>query len=299
MSGESAGASPPDQTRNFRDRLPDVLLWLATFALLWPSIRWLASRVMEYEQLGHAILILTFAGIVLVRVRTERIRWVFELHKSCKIALAAGYVFLALAFVLHLPVLVFPALCCMVAAFLQYLLGADVLRLSWALVLAFAMFIVLSLVISMFDWPLRAGAARTSGWLLNLVGQEVELGLIMQGEPKLILAVNEQLFEVAPECNGFGLLSGSLLLSILLVAYLRIRWFDKLLAVGVSLLAAYFINAIRILIICLLAPHVGDRYMLMHEIVGITTMIGGLFLVWWLIVGLPTSSGKAPVRASL
>jgi exosortase/archaeosortase family protein len=46
-------------------------------------------------------------------------------------------------------------------------------------------------------------------------------------------------------------------------------------------------NALRILLIVLLAPAAGEHYLIMHEAVGITLFFATLAFLWWLVAGLP------------
>ncbi|MCD8483709.1 MAG: exosortase/archaeosortase family protein [Verrucomicrobia bacterium] len=100
----------------------------------------------------------------------------------------------------------------------------------------------------------------------------------------LLLIVNDKPFHVAPECNGFGVMTSSILLTLLLIIHRQIGLLDKgLLLVG-ALTLAFAANILRIIIIVLLAPLVGtENYMLMHEIVGSITYYGCLIVIWLLI----------------
>ena len=96
-------------------------------------------------------------------------------------------------------------------------------------------------------------------------------------------------FEVAPECNGFGVILTSLLLALLLALYQR----QSPPAILINLVAALFIgtafNALRIVIIVLLAPYLMEHYHLMHEIIGVASYWTCLLTVW-ILMGGPTRS---------
>jgi exosortase/archaeosortase family protein len=91
---------------------------------------------------------------------------------------------------------------------------------------------------------------------------------------------------VASECNGFGIIGSCVLLSLLLVFSRRLRAFDKLAVLALAPLLGLFSNALRILIIVLLAPLAGGYYLTLHEVVGIVVFFSTLVLVWWIVAGL-------------
>ena len=102
----------------------------------------------------------------------------------------------------------------------------------------------------------------------------------MSQEPVLIITFGSRPFEVAPECNGFGLLSGCMLLTLLLAIYHKFRWWVGALFIAGSICWAFMVNMLRILIIILLAPLAGDHYYTMHEIVGVSLFWLALIAVW-------------------
>ncbi len=286
----------PVHARSSWDRASLLVVWGATLVLLWPAGRWLYVRVSSSEQLAHAFLVVAFALFILIR--DSSLRPVWSLGRQATLHLLAAYIFIGIAMATGHAAPVLPAFCAALAALIFTIYGRPATRLAYAVPGTFLVFMVFVLFDARLDWALRAMAGHMSAWMLDLLHQEHSLALILRGEPKLILSVNNHLFEVAAECNGFGLMSGSALLAILLVLLRRIRWFDKLLAVVLSVMLAFLINSLRIVIISLLAPSVPDHYLLMHEAVGITLFLGGLFAVWWLITGLPTAREKSPAEAA-
>lgn len=155
-----------------------------------------------------------------------------------------------------------------------------------ALLLAFTVFGILVLVLPYADVPLRFVAGRFSAGILEFFGGETQLAVTQrEGAGILLLFVNGRPFEVAPECNGFGLLGSSLILTGVLVAYRRIGGLDTLLLFLAAGVVAVIGNLVRIVVIVTLAPHVGDHYFLMHEIVGNVALYASLGLLFWLISG--------------
>ena len=127
--------------------------------------------------------------------------------------------------------------------------------------------------------------AKTSpkNWIFKNLGVETKLGLFedtTSNTIKLIFVVDGRPFEVAPECNGFGVMGSAVLLASLLAVARGSRVITACLTVAGALLLGYLANTLRIVIILILAPLVGEHYFVMHEIVGTVTFLGTLFLIW-------------------
>ena len=282
-------AAPDKRNRDHAGILLNLGIWAVTFAVLWPATSWLVAKAVTYDQLLPGLFILLGAGILLIREEKGSFQLVLHFGKRSLRDLALAYVALAVAVLVREPYLVLAAYCLAVSAGLLYVFGDDLVGIVYPLIIAFLVFLIFVLLLPAMDWPLRAGAARTSAWLLNLLGHDVKLALDLGSDPKLLLIVNRRPFEVAAECNGFGLISGSALLAVLMTFLRRVAWFDKVLSVLVAVIAAYLLNSIRIILISLLAPWAGDHYWIMHEVIGVMMFIGGLGAVYWLIAGLPAT----------
>ena len=96
---------------------------------------------------------------------------------------------------------------------------------------------------------------------------------------------------MAQECNGFGLLGGALMLTLMLSIYRRVGVLNAIMLLAGSVVMAFIANILRIVIIVLLAPHV-PSYTVMHEAVGITVFYGALGLLFWLVIGF----GRDPIK---
>lgn len=278
------------QERPSRDWLTAGAVWLVTGVLFTPAALWLARRTFASEQLINAFAVLVFAAIILMRER--RYPLVLRFQKTSTRDLLIAFAAMAAAMLLDVPLLTLFAFCFALSAAAMFVFGDRVARAVYSLLAAFALFVALSLVMPAFDWPLRQLAGSLAAWMLGAVGQVTQLGLTPTDPPKLLMLVNGRPFEVAPECNGFGLITGSAMLAVLLTLYRRIALFDKALVVGTSILLGLVFNSLRILVICLLAPLVGKNYAIMHETIGLLTYAVGLGAVWWLARGMPIVGGE-------
>ena len=280
----------------------NCLLFVLLGAALWPLTMWFAQTAQEQSRILHALIVLSMASVMLVRFGGVTVTQPLELNRSARRALFAAYGMLLLSYVAPLVshahwagFLIIPAYCCGLAAFIRFAFGEGTQRLTRTVAATLCAFLLLSIFMDYMDWPLRSLAGQWSGYVLGLIGQSVELGLLgkEEGPPQLILLVNEYPFHVASECNGFGVILTSLLLALLLAVYRRLNILD----IGLNLLAGIIIgfafNILRIVIIVLLAPSLMEHYHLMHEIVGGITYWACLILVWVTLNG-PTRPEVQP-----
>lgn len=280
---------------SFSEKCRKVDFWLhcALFLLLglalWPLTIWFAQTANDQSRILHALLVLTMASVMLVRFGGVTVERPLELNASAKRALIAAYGILLLTYLAPLAtssgwvgLLTIPAYCCALAAAVRFVFGEGTRRLTRTVASTLCAFLLLSIFMEPLDWPLRSLAGQWSGYMLNLIGQTVELGLYREeaGPPMLILLVNEYPFHVASECNGFGVILTSLLIALLLAVYRRLNVFDMGLNIFAGVVIGFIFNILRIVIIVLLAPSMMEHYDLMHEIVGGITFWACLILVW-------------------
>jgi exosortase/archaeosortase family protein len=275
-------------------RRPDFWLHCVLFGLLgialWPLTLWFAQTAHDQSRLLHALAVLAMASVLLVRFGGVTVRDPLLLNRAAQRALLVAYGFLIVSYLgqrltgsLWLGWLIIPAYCCALAAVVRFVFGEGTRWLTRTVAGTLCAFLFLSIWMAPLDWPLRSLAGQWSGYVLGLLGQSAELGLVRQAAgdpPMLILMVNKHPFHVAPECNGFGVILTSLLLALLLAIYRRLNPFDLALNLFAGVIIGFAFNILRIVIIVLLAPALMDHYHLMHEIVGGITYWACLALVW-------------------
>ena len=266
-----------------------------------PITFWIAATANEQSRILHALIVLVAAIFLLVLYNRIDVEEPLTLNKSACKTLFAAYGLLLLSVVsrtvippssellcLISSLLAIPAYCCGLASAVLFVFGERLRRITYPATGTFCVFMLLSILMAPLDWPLRTLAAKWSGAALSALGKTVELGV--QGNtatepPQLILMVNEQPFHVASECNGFGVILTSLLISVLLSIYRKLGPIDFSINILAGITLGFIFNTLRILIIVLPAPSMMEHYHLMHEIVGTITYRGCLILTWLLLNG--------------
>lgn len=285
-----------------------VLLFGALGAAFWPITTWIAGNAADQSRLLHSLAVLLMATIALIKFGNIPIENVLSLNPAAGRALALSFGLLILQFIVKnvlpetthgfISFLTIPAYSSALVALVRYVFGEGTTRISRTTGGALCGFLLLSALMAPLDWPLRGLAGQFSATVLSWIGQSVELGLLQlqSGPPKLILLVNQHPFDVAAECNGFGIIMTSLLIGLLLAIYRRVGPLGIVFNLAVGLVIGLALNTLRIVLIVLLAPALMDYYMLMHEIVGGLSYWGGLLLVWIVLKG-PTRPEALPSQA--
>jgi exosortase/archaeosortase family protein len=277
------------------------LLYTCLGGAFLPITLWITATANEQSRILHALIVLAMAIFLLVLYNRIKVEEPLTLNKSARNTLLASYALLSLCvisrqaippsselFYLISSLIAIPAYCFGIASAVLFIFGQGVRRITYTATGTFCAFILLSILMTPLDWPLRTLAGEWSAMALSAIGKTVELGV--QGSSattpsQLILLVDQHPFHVASECNGFGVILTSLLLSVLLAIYRRLGPIDTALNLLSGITLGFLFNTLRILIIVLLAPSMMDHYHLMHEIVGTITYWSCLILTWILLNG--------------
>jgi exosortase/archaeosortase family protein len=257
-----------------------VVLFALTLILFTPLTVWVVRQTLFHEQLTHALVILGLASAALLMEERPRLHFYGGFDRWSTGCLLASFLMLAAGTFLRSPVLLLPSYGLAGAAWGLYVFGPGLRRAVFSLAAGFIGYVLLAAAVTALDWPLRAMAGRYAQWVLDKLGFFTEIGFAGGDPPKLILVVDGRPFEVAAECNGFGLIGASLLLALLLVVYRRFPWVDRLICLAVAGMLATSFNILRIITICILAPTFPDHYWAMHEVVGNVYFWICLALVW-------------------
>lgn len=256
-----------------------LFLVACTAVAFWPVTRWIFQEVSASQQIRQSFVLLGAAVALVAWQHARDWRVKLETGNRALVLLGLSYAFTALAWWTRQPLLVLPAFALGLAGCLHVAVGAEAWRFVKPLFTGFVACLVVILLFPLFDWPLRQMAGVNAARLLHAMGFTPELRVLLEPAPKLILATGRNYFEVATECNGFGLITSGAVLALLAAGIAGRRASALLWLVPASLALGFVFNLLRILAICLLAPSFPDNYHTLHETAGVLMLWGGLGLI--------------------
>ena len=269
-----------------RQRVTKTLLIVAIGILVGllyvPLLYWLGRSTLHTQQLVNGAFLVLMSLVICVRQAVGKLRVQPEFNNFGIILLALGFFYLwagekSRYWTLPLVLLSF---CFSFAGIMSLLFGK---RGVTPFLPALGAFFVFSVLVGLFptlDWPLREMAGSYAGRFLAWMNVPAKLVLAAGQPPKLILAVNGELFEVATECNGFGLLTSSLIVATVLALLYDMPGLNRVGLLALAVPLAIACNFLRIVSICLLAPRTKLPYGLVHETVGLLFYFVALGLIW-------------------
>lgn len=247
-----------------------------------PLLHWLGWETWHTQQLVNGAFLVFFALVICVRDAVDKLRFDPQVSPHGIGLIVLAFVSLGAAGKWHSLSLAFLLLsaCLAFAGIVSLVLGEAGARQFLPALSAFFVFGLLVGLVPRLDWPLRAMAARHTGSVLAALGVPVRIGL-EEGQPaQLFLSVKGRIFVVATECNGFGLLTSSLIVATTLAFQYRLPWLQKLSLWALAVPIAIISNFLRIVSICLIAPQVALPYGFVHETLGLIFYFLGLGLIW-------------------
>lgn len=276
------------QSASRSDELIDFVivsvLGLVLALVYLPVVTWLGRLTVELEQLHNAGLIVLIALLIGLRqaVRERPLRLAASSLGIVLILIGLGILALLKIWpVFPLP-MVLVSFCLSFAGMTGLILGTRGIGALLPAIVGILLLGVFAGLAPTLDWPLRALAARSSAALLNTLGFDVTVALQVGQPPHLLLAVDQRVFVVASECNGFGLLLSCLLVAAILVFYHRLSWPRRVFILILAVPTAILFNSLRIVGICAAAGRVPLPYMVIHEGIGAVSYLLALGLLWWL-----------------
>jgi exosortase/archaeosortase family protein len=280
---------PPDVPTSAPTAQPwDLGRWLAaalivcTVVAFWPTTRLLAQEVSASAQIRQSFVLLGAATGLVIWQHLREWRLVLELSNRALLLLLAAYLCVMAAWSFDQPLLALPAFAFGLAGCLHVLAGADAARFLRPLFTGFLACLGVILLFPVLDWPLRQMAGVNAAHLLHNIGFTPQLTVVLQPAPKLLLATGRNVFEVATECNGFGLITSGAVLAVLAAGIAGRRAAVLFWLIPLALGLGFGFNLLRILLICLLAPVFPQHYHALHETAGVLMLWTGLGLIGWL-----------------
>jgi exosortase/archaeosortase family protein len=263
-------------------RVLALVLIGCTVMAIWPVTRWLAHEVADSQQIRQSFVLLGAAAALVTWQHLREWRLRLETGNRALAFLAASYACMAAAWWFHFSLLMLPAFTLGLAGCLHILVGAEAWRFIRPLIIGFVACLVVILLFPLLDWPLRQMAGINAAHALRELGFTPRLAVVTEPGPRLLLHTGKNIFHVATECNGFGLITSGMVLALLAGGIAARRWHAFLWLVPLAALIGFIFNLLRILVICLLAPYFPDHYHALHETAGIAMLWTGLGLIGWL-----------------
>ncbi len=257
----------------------------ATAGVFWPVFLWIAGETLAHEQLRQSLALMFFAAVYVAFDRWHSLRPAFEISNVNLAFLAFSFLLAVGSIAVPNPYTVLVALALALFSLGRIVFGARALPVLLPFVVTFGAFVAFIVLFPVLDWPLRALAGTYAGDLLARAGFATTLTVHGAPEPLLLMSVDGRLFEVAAECNGFGLMSTATLLALLLTVSRRMPLWWKIAGVLLAVAVGFVFNILRIIGIVLAAPYFPDHYDIMHETVGLAALFAGLATVWFLVGG--------------
>lgn len=292
-----------------KNRIKSPNFWLESiiisffFVSFAPISYWFAQNTFSETRVFHSLISLTLAIVLLFRFESPIIKNAFEINTQCqkslKISLALLLVFISsklsihflqldafflnMIFSLSIIASMVMALTCLVF----FIFGTQISRIAYSSSITFILFLFLSLFMIQVDWPLRTLAAQWSVFLFEFLGQSVNFFIANQDQnsPELIIQFAGRNFNVASECNGFGIILNSVLISLLLSVYKRHSVLDSLVNIVAALFIGFTFNVLRIISIIIITPFLFQYYDFFHELLGTIYYWGAFFMTWYLLKG--------------
>jgi exosortase len=280
----SESTSSPSSPSSQQDFLLAAGLLVLTAVIFWPAVRWLTSQTFAHEQLKQSFFIVLLAGGWIAWEKRRTLRLALQFSNGAIGWLIASYALAAAAVFLKHPLFFLAGLVAAAGGFVNYLFGGRAFRRTLPLLSVFALLILFVLLFPILDWPLRQMAGFEAAQFLKMLGLASELAVSAGPPVKLVLISNGSPFLVATECNGFGLITSSLLLGTILLLYRQAAWWRFPILLSLCIVVAFVFNFLRISTIVLLASSFPKHYNILHETAGLIALYAGLGVVW-LIAG--------------
>jgi len=182
-------------------------------------------------------------------------------------------------------------LCLNVGALLSFCFGRTGVKAFYPALAGFGVMVFMLVWVPQVDGLLRVLAGRATSWVLPVLG--IRADLLIQQDPFQVFLVAEKgagVFSVATECNGFGILLSSVLLSLILTLRRRAPITKVVALATLSVVIGLAFNIIRIVAIAAATLWTTVRYSFIHEGLGTVIYLLALLAVTLLNRGMITGT---------
>lgn len=160
-------------------------------------------------------------------------------------------------------------LCLNLAALLAFFFGRPGVVAFYPALAGFGALVLMLMTVPQCDAWLRLLAGTVAAKVLPVLG--IRADLVVQADPFQVILLAEKgagVFNVAAECNGFGILMSSGVLALILALRQRLHWIVVTGLVGIALGVGIVFNVVRIVAIMVFSLQTNLAYGLIHEGLG-------------------------------
>ncbi len=262
------------------DILSLLLILAVTVIAYTPLVEGVIQLSTRTTQALNAFLLLGFAFVdALATVwRTDRFNPFINPHGLALFSLSCLALILASAATMW-PLAVL-GLCLNLGALISFSFGRRGVVPFYPALVGLGTAVAMLVFVPQWDEALRTVVAHGSSWLLSMV--DIQADIVVRSNPFQIVLVAEKgagVFDVATECNGFGIILSSVVLTVILALRRHLRWG---VTVGLSILAfalGFLFNAVRIAVIVMTTLQTDFDYGLIHEGLGTVVYVLALTAV--------------------
>ena len=271
----------------FEDRFFLLIILIVTLLVYAPLVRGVWDLSVQTTQALNAFVLLgvAFVEALLSVLKLYPLRPAINTHGLLLLGLSC--LALTVSSFTSAWVLAVLGLCLNVGAFLSFCFGRKGVAIFYPALAGFSVIVVMLMLVPQVDSLLRLAAGTVSAWSLPYLG--VRASLFVQQDPFQVIIVAENgagVFNVATECNGFGILMSSVILTLILALRRRVRWYSLAPLLVLSAIIGLGFNVIRIIAIAMASLQTTIRYGLIHEGLGsliYLLALAAILLLNWLV----------------
>lgn len=255
-----------------------VAVTVIAYAPLIDGILSLSTRTTQAVN-AFVLVAMAFVDAFATMIRGHALRLRINDHGLVLFTLSC--VALALATLLQLWPLAVLGLCLNIGALLSFCFGREGVRVFYPAIGGLGVAVGMLVFVPRVDVALRVVAAKASAWALAAAG--IRTDLVASHAPFQVAMVVEKgagLFNVATECNGFGILLSSVVLTVIMVIRRSVPVGRAVGLVGFALATGLVFNILRIVAIVMATMQSDTNYDVIHEGLGTVIYLAALVVVY-------------------
>lgn len=284
-----------DRRENFFFLFVILAVTVFAYAPMVDSVIRLSARTTQALN-AFVLLAFTFADALITVWKTHRFRPAINRHGMLLFACSCFSLILASVFSLW-PLAVL-GLCLNAGALLSFCWGRSGVAPFYPALAALGTAVAMLVFVPSLDEFLRILAAHCSSWVLSLAGIQAEI--VQRASPFHIVMVAEKgagVFDVATECNGFGIMLSSVVVTVVLSLRRRYPWGLTVVLLAFAAVFGLVVNTLRIVAIVVARLQTDLDYGMIHETLGASLYLAALGGVYGLI-GWARPERDAPYSAA-